>query len=303
MFNTTNTTSNIIDSCNSTCKVETIQGIGYTLLFLLGSFLNIAALRAFIGEWNSWTDTHIYMFNIAVADFTLILFLPFRIYDAFLCVPKTVLCTFLINIHFINIYASMVATAALSVHRYLTIRFPMWVRSWRMKKKTAFAVCLIMWGSLVTICVTFREDNYPDKLWTCYERSKDHPLRLQFVVLLVCLGFLIPLFTVLFCSSQIIYFLLKKKNKSEERKSTIEIVTANMIVFICCYTPIHIGFFVNYFYIPPSDWQSAYLPPHVFFIVSEFIASTNCCFDSISYYFLLRRFYFPVSRRTTISQL
>lgn len=283
--------TNITIITNSTCRVDTLQGLAYIPPFLLGFLVNAAALRAFIAQRDSWTDTHIYMFNLAMADSALILFLPFRIYEAFFCLPKTLMCTFLIYTHFINMYASILTTTAISVQRYLVIRFPLQARSWRKKKETAFAVCLVFWGLLVTICTIFREDNYPDKLWTCYERCKNIPLHLQFILILVILGYLAPLSIIVFCSSQIIYILLKVDNKSEEKKSTIGIVAANMIVFIVCYTPIHIAFLVNYFSPAPPDWQAVYIPAHAYLLVSEWIASTNCCFDSISYYFLLIRFY------------
>lgn len=279
-YNTTNFT-------NATCKMDILQGLAYSSLFLLGFLVNAAALRSFIAKRRSWTDTHVYMLNLAIADFALILFLPFRVYDAFFCLPKTTLCTFLMYTHFINMYASILTTAAISVQRYLAIRFPLQARSWRKKKQTAFAVCLVLWGLLVTISVIYQEENHPSKLWTCYDRCKDRPLKLQFILIMVLLGFLTPLFIVVFCSSQIIYILLKVCDKSVEKKRTIAIVTANMLVFIICYTPIHVGFLVNYFNSPPSNWQDVSLPAHDYLLVSEWIASTNCCFDSISYYFLL----------------
>ncbi|XP_041805836.1 G-protein coupled receptor 35 [Chelmon rostratus] len=284
-------TTNITNITTAGCRVHTLEGLAYSPVFLLGLLINAAALRAFIAKRDSWTDTHVYMLNLAIADCTLVLFLPFRIYDAFFCMPKTHLCTFLMFIHFVNMYASILTTAAISVHRYLVIRFPLQARSWRKKKEIACATCLVIWGLLVTTSVIYRDENHPNKLWTCYERCKDLPLKLQFILLLVFLGFLTPLLTVVFCSSQIIWILLKEDNKPEEKKSTVGIVTANMIVFIVCYTPIHVGFLVNFFYIVPEDWQSLYLPAHAYLLTAEWIASTNCCFDVISYYFLLRRFY------------
>ncbi|XP_049888926.1 G-protein coupled receptor 35 [Epinephelus moara] len=276
---------------NSSCWVEPLQGVGYSVVFLLGFLVNASALRAFIAKRHFWTDTHVYMFNLAIADSALILFLPFRVWDAVFCLPRTVLCTVLIFIHFINMYASIMTTTAISVQRYLLIRFPLQARSWRKRKEIAFAVCLVLWGLLVTVCAVFREDNYPPKLWTCYERCKNLPLKIEFLVILFLLGFLTPLLIIVFCSSRIIYILLKDNDKSEEKRSTVGIVTANMVVFIFCYTPIHVSFLVNYFSEVPPNWQSAYLPAHKFLLVAEWIASTNCCFDSISYFFLLKRFY------------
>lgn len=285
---------------NTTCKVDYLSALAYTPLFLLGLCLNAAALRIFIAKKASWKDTHVYMFNLNMADFALILFLPFRIYDALFCLPKTHLCTILIFSHFVNMYASILTTTAISVHRFLAIRFPLQARSWLKKKETAFAVCLILWVLLVILCVIFREENYPDKLWNCFERCKNHPLNLLLILILTCLGFLTPLLIIVYCSSQIISILLEEDNRSEEKMSTIGIVTANMAVFVFCYTPIHIGFLVNYYYKFPPDWQEVLSPVHIYLLVSEWIASTNCCFDSISYYFLLRRFYTDAMKRVAL---
>ncbi|XP_034411803.1 G-protein coupled receptor 35 [Cyclopterus lumpus] len=229
------------------CKVDTLQGLAYSAVFLLGFLVNAAALHAFMAKRASWTDTHIYMLNLAIADTTLILFLPLRIYDAFFCLPKTHLCTFLIFLHFINMYASILTTTAISVHRYLVIRFPLQARSWRKKKETAFVVCLLLWGFLLTICVIFREDNYPEQTLDLFERCKHIPLHPQFIVILVFLGYIAPMSIVVFCSSCIIRILVKVDDKTEEKNSIIGIVTANMIIFIVCYTPIHVSFVVNYF--------------------------------------------------------
>ncbi|XP_047445635.1 G-protein coupled receptor 55 [Mugil cephalus] len=282
---------------NDTCKVDTLQGVGYAAVFLVGFLVNAAALRAFIAKRKSWTDMHIYMFNLAIADFALVLFLPFRIYDAFFCLPKTCFCTFLISIHFINMYASIYTTAAISFQRYLVVRFPLQARLCRRKKETAFVVCLVIWVMLVVVCYIYRKENYPDKLWTCYERCKDQPLKGNFIVILEICGLVLPLLIVVFCSSRII-FILKVDKKSMEKRSTVAIVTANMIVFIACYLPIHIGFIVNYYNTVPKDWMCQVLPAHVYLQVAEWIASTNCCFDSISYYFLLKRFYSQVGTKT-----
>ncbi|XP_047223914.1 G-protein coupled receptor 35-like [Girardinichthys multiradiatus] len=283
--------TNATNGSDVLCYHNIPEGLAYSLVFLLGLLINGAALWAFIAKRAAWTDSHIYMLNLALADFSLILFLPFRIYDAFFCLPKTFLCTFLLFIHYINMYASILTTTAISVHRYLTIRFPLQARSWRRKKEAAVSVCLLIWVFLVSIAIVFRQDNYPEKLWTCYERCKNIDLHFEFFLLLLCLGYLAPLMTIVFCSSRIICILVKEQNKSAEMKSIVGIVKANMTVFLICFTPIHIAFVINFIFNMPSNWRSISLPTHVYLQVSGWIASTNCCFDSISYYFLLKRFY------------
>ncbi|XP_029380981.1 G-protein coupled receptor 35 [Echeneis naucrates] len=282
---------------NSSCKVDILQGAAYSALFIPGSIFNTAALCAFIAKRDSWTDTHIYMVNLAIADSALILFLPFRIYDAFFCLPKTTWCTHLMNVHFINMYASIMTLTAISVHRYLVVKFPFQTRSWRKKKETAVVVCLVIWGLLLSIGAIFQKENDPKKLWTCYERCKDNPLGPAAITMLIVPGFLIPLLIIVFCSTQIKCILSKAESNSEEMKRILSIVMANMIVFIVCYTPIHVAFLVN-LQKPPQDWQLNYPPAHVYLQVSEWIAATNCCLDSFSYFFLLKSFYSQINGST-----
>lgn len=282
-----NSTNNLSDSC----EVKILQGLAYCPVFFLGFVLNATALKVFVAKWGSWTDTHVYMFNLAIANFTLIFFLPFRIFDSFFCLPMSQLCTVLIHVHYINMYGSILTTGAISVHRYLAIIFPLQVSSWRRKKETASVVCLVMWTLLLTISTVFNKENQPNKLRTCYERCKNKPLKHEFLLMMQLLGFAIPLLIIIFCSTWIIYTLSMAKDKSEEKRSTMGIVMANMVVFIICYTPFHIVFLVNNLFPPSTDCRSD-LPTHVYLRVSEWIASTNCCFDSIGYYFLLRHFHF-----------
>ncbi|KAM3842214.1 G-protein coupled receptor 35-like [Diretmus argenteus] len=280
-----------ITNTTTSCQMNVLAGVAYTPLFLVGVLVSTTALWAFFAKRDSWADTHIYMLNLAAADFALIIFLPFRIYDAFYCLSTSFLCTFLISIHYINMYASIMTTVAISVHRYLVVRFPFQARAWRRKKEAAFAVCLAIWVVVVTLCAAYCKSNYPDKLWTCYERCKNDPLPFEFIAVLLLVGFFTPLLIIVFCSIQVVYTLLKENDNSVEKKNIVGIVTANMIIFIVCYTPIHLGFLLNYFDTPPADWQFNSTTAHTFLLVSEWIATTNCCLDSISYYFLLKCFY------------
>lgn len=276
---------------NSICHVEVLQGVAYIPLFLLGLLLNAAALYAFIVRRDSWTDTHVYMLNLAVADFALVIFLPFRIYDAFYCLSRTFLCTLLISTHYINMYASILTSTAISVHRYLAVRFPMQTRAWRRKKEVAGAICVAIWVVVVAICAVYRETYFPERLSTCYERDRTVQLPVGFLMNLLIIGFLAPLLIIVFCSRQIICTLFKDNDDSTEKKNIGGMVTANMIVFIVCYTPIHVALILRYFVKSPVDLHCETTFKHSFLLVSEWIATTNCCLDSISYYFLLRHFY------------
>lgn len=285
--------NNTNDSKRTDTSLQHFEAVGYSTLFLLGLGLNVAALYAFIAKRKSWKDTHVYMLNLNMADFALILYLPFRVYDAIFVLHKSELCTYLILVHYINMYVSILTTTAICVHRYLAIRFPLQAKSWRKKKETAFAVCLLIWLLVISGSTIFWKQNSPGNLWTCFERRKDKPFKQYSWLLLITVGYLTPLLIIVFCSSRILSILSKVNNRSEEKRRVIGIVRANMAVFILCYTPISIAFIVNANQNVPPCWSQTmiYFPAHIYLVISEWIASSNCCFDSISYYFLLSKFY------------
>ncbi|XP_035655333.1 G-protein coupled receptor 55-like [Oncorhynchus keta] len=282
---------------NNTCEVETLQAVGYLPVFLVGLLLNMAVLRVFLAKRAMWTDTHVYMLNLAAANFSLVFFLPFRIYKAFHRLDRTHFCTFLISTHYINMYASILTVTAISIHRYLAVKYPFHTRTWR-SKKVAAVVCGTIWVTVVTICAVFRKDNDPRKLITCYEVFQESTLSVEFLVVLEVLGYLLPVLILVFCSTQTIRVLMKEKDEDEdttvEKRNIIGIVTANLIVFVVCYTPIHLGFLLRFLF--KQNKCESFKLVRDFWLVCEWIATTNCFLDSISYYFMLKQFYFENSR-------
>ncbi|KAJ8011665.1 hypothetical protein DPEC_G00060610 [Dallia pectoralis] len=292
---------------NNTWHVEfpynMVQGGAYLVVFVVGLLLNIAALRAIITKRAEWTGTHIYMLNLSVADCALVLFLPFRIYDAFSRLEKSIFCTLLISTHYVNMYTSIFTVTAISIHRYLAVKFP-FRSSKLMSKKVAVVVCVIIWISVLVLSIMFCINNEPDQLRSCFERSTQMPVGL--VVVLLVLGYTVPLVGILFCSIQTIMVLRKEKNEEDTtllKKNIVGIITANLIVFVICFTPIHIGFLLRHLFPNPAGctWLAKFV--HDFWLVSEWIATTNCFLDSISYYFLLKKFYSKINRSANDNML
>lgn len=231
------------------------------------------------------------MLNLLVADFLAVVFLPFRIFNTFCSLNKTKLCTVLVCMHYSNMYCSILTITAISVHRFLAVRFPFLGRADDTKrKKIAVSACILIWMIIVTICATFHKDLLPEDLKTCYDRKLEKDLNWTFFLLLEIAGYFVPIAIVMLCSTQTIYILMKSTKNVEEsegvkRKSIAAVNAANMFTFIVCFTPIHVGFLFQHL----SKDQSHNNALHVFLNVAEFIATTNCCLDSIGYYFLLKR--------------
>ncbi|XP_016147589.1 G-protein coupled receptor 55-like [Sinocyclocheilus grahami] len=276
---------------NHTDKVLShFERVAYMPVFIVGLFFNVTALCIFC-RLKRWTDTHIYMFNLLVADFLAIIFLPFRILEAFCPIKPSELCTFLLCTQYSNMYSSIFTITAISVHRFIAVRFPFLTKAQASKSKMiATSTCIFIWTIIVVICACNYEDLNPDKLQTCYDRKLTKKLKQHFFLLLQILGYLIPVLIVILCCTQAIYILIRslkhvQGREKVERKNIAAIINANLFTFIVCFTPVHIGLLLQY--VVSDDSGNDFV--HVFLDVAEWIATTNCCLDSIGYYFLLKR--------------
>ncbi|KAG5847801.1 G-protein coupled receptor 35 [Anguilla anguilla] len=285
---------NQTEGCNLTLmeEVKFFYKVAYIPVFVIGLLLNTAALCVFLRKRASWTETHVYMINLAVADFALILFLPVRIYSFFNQLEVWDFCPYLIAVHYLNMYASIFTVAAISVHRLVAVKFPFCARAHGLRKRTAFAICVFLWAVVVTICVLYSKLNSTQELQSCFEIALE-TIELRFVLVFFILGFFLPFCTILFCSSLTIFSLLKDDHviTHEEKRKCVAIITANLIVFIVCYAPFNIMLLVKFSVAMQSQHISncaTYNLVHNIWSVTKWIATTNCCLDSIAYYFLFK---------------
>ncbi|KAI5615292.1 G-protein coupled receptor 35-like, partial [Silurus asotus] len=272
------------------------QRVAYTPVFIVGLILNTLVLWRFT-RIPKWTETHIFMLNLLLADLLLTLFLPFRIYETYCPMERTHFCTFLISVHYINMYVSIFTITAISVHRYIAVRFPMHSKSGTgasedRRKKITSGACAFIWVLVITINIIFRKNMYPEFLKTCYERKGWCKMSPGFLLVLEIIGYLLPIVTITICSTQTIWTVLNSikdiRQRTEEdisvtRKRAVAIITANIIVFIVCFTPIHVAYLLRYIF------GEKYRYTHIFYDISEWLATTNCCLDSVGYYFLLKK--------------
>ncbi|XP_072525234.1 G-protein coupled receptor 55-like [Salminus brasiliensis] len=271
------------------------QRVSYTLTFVVALPLNISALWLFY-RIQHWTDTHIYMSNLMLADFLLIIFLPFHIFETFCPIKASELCTFLICVHYSNMYVSIFTIMVISAHRFVAIKFPFLIKAVQARRKLiARIVCFLIWIIVMAICTYFQSNMHKDKLKKCYERKPELPLDLSFLLVLEIVGYLLPVAIITTCSTQAICTLVKsmestlqhvEKKDVLERKRVVAIITANMSIFIICFSPIHLSYLLKYNFPGKSETLTF---SHVFYEVSEWIATTNCCLDAVGYYLLLKK--------------
>ncbi|XP_038601313.1 G-protein coupled receptor 35-like [Tachyglossus aculeatus] len=274
-------------NCSYTSISSTSEIIYISLLLVFGILLNAVALWVFCYKMRHWTETGVYMANLAMADLSLLFALPFVIWT--LKMPDSqegLLCKIPQSIYLINKHMSIYIVTLIALDRYISVKYPLQSRILRSPKKAALA-CALLWIfviSLVSILFTvpFQEGGF------CFGSSTVR----NSITLFSLLGFFIPLVILTFCSSQVIISLVKKTKTDpyEEQliKKAVYMVSANLIVFVICFLPLHVALLIRY--VIELTSCSALERMQMFIKVSSRLANANCCLDAICYYFVAKEF-------------
>ncbi|XP_048362867.1 G-protein coupled receptor 35-like [Sphaerodactylus townsendi] len=274
---------------NCITSIDNIQTFIYIPVFIIGIILNALALRVFCCKLNKWTETRIYMANLAIADCLILFTLPVKMISKSTQVNTQ--CLVLESAYFINRYMSIFLITIIAVDRYITIRYPFKAKQVRSPQKSAM-ICGILWILIISIVCLHKWFEKRDKPGCCFKKTSKKP----FITVLASTiwGFLIPLTILSFCSIQITKKLTKKKKSDphEEKlmQKSINIISVNMAVFIICFLPINIANLIQLI----ADYSNAtwITAKNIETIVNVagIIANTNCCLDAICYYFVNKEF-------------
>ncbi|KAK9401107.1 hypothetical protein NXF25_011821 [Crotalus adamanteus] len=260
------------------------QAIIYVPVFFIGVILNVFALRVFCCKLIKWTETRVYMTNLAITDCLFLFTLPFKI-----SIPTYMnkLCMVLEIAYFINRYMSIFLIIIIALDRYIAIRFPLQAKNIRSPLKSAL-VCGLFWIIIISIVFVSTYVDKKENKTICFQTNYRIPSVPSFAA--VIWGFLIPLIVLSFCSVQIIKKLTRKKKIHLHEKKVIQkainIILANLTTFIICFLPLHVAYFIIYIdLINASDAKQ-----NLFLNVVIILANTNCCLDAFCYYFVSQEF-------------
>uniref|UniRef100_A0A452IJL4 G-protein coupled receptors family 1 profile domain-containing protein n=1 Tax=Gopherus agassizii TaxID=38772 RepID=A0A452IJL4_9SAUR len=261
-------------NCNNSLKlnynVQLIQVIIYATIFPFGAIFNVLALWVFCCKLKKWTETRVYMINLVIADCSVVCSLPFTIYFIWNDWHRDTLCLTIQSIYLINMSMSIYIITVISIDRYIAIKYPVKAKSLRSPLKAAL-ICGLLWVSTIT-GVNIKQ-----------ERSE------PFI-----LGFFIPLVILSFCSIQVIRCLKMKNNMSPPEETSVQkalwIVSMNLSVFIICFLPFNVGLLVRYAMDATGAACSLRNNASLFIRVAAWVANSNCCLDTLCYYFVAKEF-------------
>lgn len=272
------------------------------VLLVLGLLLNGLALWVFCRRMPQWTETRVYMTNLAVSDFFLLCSLPFMLVSL-RDTKDTLHCQLSQAIYMINRYMSISLVTAISVDRYVAIRHPLRARGLRSPRQ-AVAVCMALWV-LVVGSLLLRLHLGQQEGGFCFRSYSRHNFSSTTFSLL---GFYLPLAVLVFCSLQVVMALAQspaaETGQAEATRKAAHMIWANLIVFIICFLPLHVVLTVQVA-MGPSSCAARQAFSCALSITSQ-LSNANCCLDAICYYYMAKEFQdvsvLPASHRSQDSQ-
>lgn len=264
----------------------------YVPVLVIGLALNILALVVFCVLLRKWTESTIYMTNLALMDLLLLLPLPFKMHAAMQEWDgnKKIFCSFLESLYFVGMYGSIYTIACIAMDRYIAIKYPFRAKQLR-SKKAALIVCIFIWvfvmGATSPI-YTFREEKLLGD-FRCFHKFSKKGWTTGVIVCLEIFGFLLPATVLVVCSTQSIRTLKATESKHSKRQAGVRIIYSSLAAFLIPFTPCHLAIFLQY--LARNDFISDCRQQMniAFFIqVSMNLANVTTCLDALCYYFIAK---------------
>lgn len=211
------------------------------LEFVFGLLGNGLALWIFCFHLKSWKSSRIFLFNLAVADFLLIICLPFlmdnymRKWDwKFGDVP----CRLMLFMLAMNRQGSIIFLTVVAVDRYFRVVHPHHALN-KISNRKATIVSCFLWVLTIGLTVHLLYKKMLVKnhdAYLCSSFSICNTFRWHDAMFL--LEFFLPLGIILFCSVRIVWSLRQRQmDRHAKIKRAITFIMVVAIVFVICFLP------------------------------------------------------------------
>ncbi|XP_029296000.1 hydroxycarboxylic acid receptor 2-like [Cottoperca gobio] len=212
--------------------------------FVLGVLGNGLALWIFIFRLKPWKSSTVLLFNLAMADFLLLLALPFRAsyymseIKWMFGVPLCNICLFMLAM---NRSGSTLFLMAIAVDRYMRVVHPHnSINSLSISKAVCGAVAL--W--LVTISMTahvFSLNHSNTTYCESFMIETESQFTMNWHTFVFLFSFYMPLLVILFCTFQIIGHLRRRQLAHHAKiKTALYFITVVAVIFMICFLPSNI---------------------------------------------------------------
>lgn len=271
-------------------KENVFMEIGLIIEFL-GLPGTIASLWIFCCCMKSWKPHTLFLFNLVLADFLVLIVVPFRI-DTHLrgkWVFGWVWCRISLFMLTVNRSASIAFMTAVALDRYFKVLHPHHCIS-RITSGQAGWLAGLMWAAVAVrgmpLLTTnlFHEASGRCRSFNYYEKD---PVPIKLHIIAFIAEFLLPWFLLLFCSAQIACRLRQRRLDRHARgRRAIRAVVVIILVFTLCFMPSVItglaALYIKKFY--PDDCTS-YIKATQLFKICIVLTYLNSALDPIVYTF------------------
>lgn len=231
----------------------------YILTILVGIPSNTYILAFLRVKLTSKTlSTVVLYLNLALSDLLLVLSLALRVHyhlNGHNWIFGEIFCRLITALFFGNVYCSAQTIACISLKRYLAVVKPFLYR--RMAKtRLALWMCLVIWflyGAAIVPELLVRQSYHITKLGitTCHDvlplEEPSHSPLVPYRLMLVFLGFLLPLMVCIYTHIAVVYHL---ERSSCDWKLFTRVSTLVFIIFVVCFFPsgiLHTAHYIRLF--------------------------------------------------------
>ncbi|XP_061495894.1 P2Y purinoceptor 1-like [Rhineura floridana] len=297
-------TTCIIFFCNSYSRLEWYCYFVIILCFLvllIGFLGNTFTLLYYIYTVKSWTSSAIFLFNLALCDFTWIFLTPFSVY--YHLQKRTVystqlFCQFKRTFFDINIYGSIYFLTLISFDRYIGAVYPIRSLKWRNKSRAVYCTIavwiLIFTASVPDFYYTFVVQRQRESAACLDNMGEPLYFVVPFTIFRVLFGFFIPVIVIFTCYMLTLKAVQKMKNRQQRRHlivKPLKLVSAAMIVFAVAFIPYHVMMMAVVIYRMNYQLNSDNI--HLIFTIyklTEIICSVSSCLNPIIFMLASKKF-------------
>ncbi|XP_028275881.1 lysophosphatidic acid receptor 6-like [Parambassis ranga] len=268
------------NNTNVTMDSHYAFAIAFGSIIGLGLPLNAVALWILLRHHSLKSSCAIFMVNLAISDLLLVISLPMKVY--FYSTGKWelggwILCTWITMLFRNNIRSSSIFITFISIDRLLAVVYPL--RSRHLRTSTnAWKAAAFVWLFVLVLNVpesvgfSRRIKNYT----VCFEFPEDK-LRIEQITEEEVIAFFLPLLVITLLTINIVstalvsWTLRKQLNDSAKVSNKVNVMllfAMNLMMFTVFFVPVSL---VKFF------------PKSRTFL--NCLASVNCCFDPVLYYF------------------
>ncbi|XP_072337836.1 galanin receptor 2b [Scyliorhinus torazame] len=274
-----------------------IVPIVFSLIFLLGTVGNSLVLAVlFRNGQMGHNTTNLFILNLSVADFFFIIFcVPFQatIYTLEGWVFGSFMCKAVHFFIYLAMYASSFTLAAVSVDRYLAIRYPLRSRELR-TPCNAVTVMVVIWGLSIVFAGPYLSyyDLIPYEWFYICMPAWQEPKRKIMDTSTFIFGYIVPVAIISLSYARTIKYLWTavdpiediSESKKSKRKVTKMIIIVT-VLFCLCWLPHHVLILCFHYGQFPFN-QATY----ALRLLSHCMAYTNSCLNPIVYALVSKHF-------------